>query len=187
MKKLIFAVVLMGVVFSSYAQKVIRLDEVTMELASETLKLNPDSQTLIVSIPERYSGHFQENPLRFVRENFDIQRFIAANRDAEYEVYDVHFKTNKGDLKVRFNQNGELLTSYQLFKNVRMPYATAVSILNQNPNYTIEGNKHIASSRGSWTLNKEIFKVKLRNGSKTKNIKVNLDKSGMGILAANKF
>lgn len=183
MKKLIFGIVFMGIVFSSYAQEVIRLDEVTMELSSEALKLDPDSQTLIVSIPEKYTGHFNESPLRFVRENFDIQKFIAANQDS-YDVYEVFFKTNKGDLKVRFNEQGELLTSHQVFKNVKMPYATAVSILKQNPNYSIVGNKHIASSRNSWTLNKEFFKVKLRNGTKSKNIKVNLDKSGMGKLAA---
>ncbi|WP_081211714.1 hypothetical protein [Salegentibacter sediminis] len=184
MKKLIFSIVLMGIVFSSYAQKVIRLDEVTMELSSEALKLNPDSQTLIVNLPEKYTGHFNESPLRFVRENFDIQKFIIANRDADYEHYDVYFKTNKGDLKVRFNNKGDLLTSYQVFKDVKMPYATAVSILKQNPNYSIVGNKHIASSRNSWTLDKEFFKVKLRNGSKSKNIRVDLDKSGMGKLAA---
>ncbi|MDR9456229.1 MAG: hypothetical protein RI572_02360 [Salegentibacter sp.] len=184
MKKLIFSIVFMGIVFSSYAQKVIRLDEVTMELSSEALKLDPDSHALTVSIPEKYTGHFNESPLRFVRENFDIQKFIAANRDSDYDIYEVSFKTNKGDLKVKFNEQGELLTSHQVFKNVKMPYETTVSILKQNPNYSIVGNKHIASSRNSWVLDKEFYKIKLRNGSKSKNIKVNLDKSGMGKIAA---
>ncbi|HEY9185670.1 MAG TPA: hypothetical protein VIM94_10115 [Salegentibacter sp.] len=183
MKKLIFSIVLMGIVFSSYAQTVIPLDEVTMELSSEALKLNPDSQSLIVKLPEKYTGHFSENPLRFVRENFDIQKFIVANRDSDYDHFDVYFKTNKGDLKVRFNKKGDLLSSYQVFKNVKMPYATAVSILKQNPNYSIIGNKHIASSKNSWTLNKEYYKIKLKNGSKNKNIKINLDRSGMGKIA----
>ncbi|HSP11921.1 MAG TPA: hypothetical protein VLO29_05285 [Salegentibacter sp.] len=183
MKKLIFSMVFMGMVFSSYAQKVIRLDEVTMELSSEALRLDPNSNSLIVDIPEKYTGHFSESPLRFVRENFDIQKFIVANRDSDYDFYDVSFKTNKGNLKVRFNDRGDLLTSYQVFKNVKMPYATTANVLRQNPDYSIIANKHIASSRNSWTLNKEFYKIKLRNGTKTKNIKVDLDKSGMGKLA----
>ena len=183
MKKLIFSLVFMGIVFSSYAQEVIRLDEVTMDLSYEALKLDPDTQTLIVNIPEKYNGHFSENPLRFVRENFDIQKFILANRDANYDIYSVAFKTTKGDLKLRFNNRGELLTSYQVFKNVNMPVATTVSILKQNPDYDIVGNKHVASSRNSWVLDKEFYKVKLKNGTKSKKIKVNLDKSGMGKIA----
>lgn len=177
------SILFLGFVISGHAQKIIRLDEMTLRANPNALRLDESSNSIIVSVPERYTGEFSTNPLKFARNNFEIKEFIIANEDLGYDTYDVTFKTSKGHLLVKYDATGEMLAARQSFKDVNVPYDILVPVLKSNRDYKYVANKHIASSKGNWTFDKEQYRLKLKNGSKTKNVKVDIDKSRTGRVA----
>lgn len=184
MKKLIL--LLLFVAFLSQGQaQVIMLDELTLKSNPSLLKLENENSSLRINIPEKYAGHFYSNPLKFARENFDVQQLVDANIGSDIDRYEVVFKTNKGALDVIFDNDGRLISTYQHFKNVPMSKDIVVGIMKDNPGYLILDNKHIASSKGSWVADKEFYKVKLKNGKDSKTVRVDLSRTRDGYAVAN--
>lgn len=184
MKNLMLGIFLLGFVVSGYAQKVIRLDDVNLKANSEALKLD-DNSSIIINVPEAYKGEFYENTLGFARNKFDIKEFVLVNEDQNFDSYDVTFKTTKGDLNVGYDKIGEMTSAQQSFKDVAMPHPLMMKLLRANEGYRIVGTRHIGISKGNWTFDKEYYKVKLKNGKKSKTVKINVDKSLSGRVAAN--
>ncbi|NJW55867.1 hypothetical protein HC175_23420, partial [Salinimicrobium sp. CDJ15-91] len=90
----------------------------------------------------------------------------------------VSFKSTKGHLLANFDGDGDLISSFQKFKNVRLPEDARMQILQQYRDAVITGNKHVAISKG-WDVQKEFYKVKLRDGDKTRTVKVNKDRGAI--------
>ncbi|MFD1095871.1 hypothetical protein [Salegentibacter chungangensis] len=174
MKKIILIVLFLSFVISSaQAQKVVRLEELKMTYSPESLILDPNTNSLSIVVSENYAGEFAENPLVFVRENFDIYQFIEANADSDFISYEVNFRTGKGFLDAEYDKEGNLLSSYSDFKNIALPYQMIVDIAKSNPGWQIVKNRHVAISN-EWDITKEYYKVKLADGNKRKNVKIDL-------------
>lgn len=174
MKKLFLSLLFIGFIGVMQAQ-VVELKEARVILSADDWRMDPNTNSVTIQIPELYAGEFSANPLKFVRDNFDIASFIDANRNQKYEGYSVVFNTGKGHLNTEYDKHGNLMRSYQQFKDVYMPYETTVEILKNNPDSYVVGNKHIAYSK-EWSITKEFYKVKLQNadGKQRKTVKVNV-------------
>ncbi len=173
MKKLIIVLLLFGFIGTGHSQ--ILLKETKLEYRPESMKLDPASNSLVISIPEKSYGEFEKDPLAFMKDQFDIQKVVKDNETKDYDSYRVNFKSTKGHLLANFNGDGDLVSSYQKFKNVRLPEDARLQILQQYRDAVITGNKHVAISKG-WDVQKEFYKVKLRDGNKTRTVKVNKDR-----------
>ncbi len=184
MKKLILSLLCIAFVGMAYSQRVIKLDELKMEYTPKSLEIDESSNTLTFKVSEDYIGQFHANPMRYAKENFSIMDFIEANRDKEYDTYIVNFITNKGNLKVNYNNQGEIISSSQKFTDINLPYNSLISVLKANEGYSIFGTKHLAFSRSGGEINKEFYKVKLENGKKSKTVKLNIDRDARGVAVA---
>lgn len=176
MKKLIIVLLLFGFIGTGHSQ--ILLKETKLEYRPESMKLDPVSNTLTIKISEKSYGEFNRDPLAFVKNQFDIQRVLKDNEKEDYDSYQVSFKSTKGHLLANFDGDGDLISSFQKFKNVRLPEDARMQILQQYRDAVITGNKHVAISKG-WDVQKEFYKVKLRDGDKTRTVKVNKDRGAI--------
>lgn len=174
MKNLFLSLLFLGF-FGAMQAQVVELKEARVILSVDDWRLDPNTSSLTIKIPELYAGEFSQNPLKFIRENFDVANFVAANKDQKPDIYSVAFKTSKGHVNTEYDKDGNLLRSNQLFKDVYMPYATTMEILKNNPGSFMVSNKHVAYSK-EWNITKEYYKVKLegKDGKQRKTIKINV-------------
>lgn len=170
MKKLILAMLLFGFIATGHSQ--ILLKETKVDYRPETMKLDPISNSLVLEIPEKKYGEFEKDPLAFVKNQFDIKKVIRDNEDKDYDSYQVHFKTTKGIMLTNFDEDGELVSSFQKFKNVRLPDEARLRILQEYRNAIFVSNEYRAASKG-WDIQKEFYKVKIKDGNKTRKLKIN--------------
>lgn len=176
MKNLILVLLLFGFIGTGHSQ--ILLKETKLEYRPESMKLDPVSNSLVIGIPEKSYGEFEKDPLAFVKNQFDIQKVVKDNEKEDYDSYRVNFKTTKGHLLANFDEDGELISSFQKFKNVRLPEDARMQILQQYRDAVLIGNKHIAISKG-WDVQKDFYRVKLKDGKKTRIVKVNKDRGAI--------
>lgn len=184
MRKLILSLLCVAFVGMAYSQNVIKLDELKMELNPKSLEIDESSNSLTYNVSEDYVGQFHSNPMKYAKQNFNIMDFITANRDKEYDTYLVTFITNKGNLKVNYNKQGEIISSSQKFIDISLPYNSLISVLKANEGYSIVGTKHLAFSRAGGEINKEFYKVKLENSKKNKTVKMNVNRDASGVAVA---
>lgn len=178
MKKLMLALLLFGFIASGHSQ--ILLKETKVDYRPETMKLDPISNTLVLEIPEKKYGEFEKDPLAFVRNQFDIQKVIRDNKDVKYDFYQVYFKTSKGKLTTHFDEDGDLVSSLQKFKNVKLPDEARLRILQDYRNAVFVSNQYRAVSKG-WDIQKELYKVKIKDGNRTRRLKINKENGSLAL------
>ncbi|TDN89334.1 hypothetical protein DET49_10679 [Salegentibacter sp. 24] len=182
MKKLILSLLCIAISGVAYSQGIIKLDE--MMVNPPNLEIDEATNAITLNVNEDYKGQFHSNPLKYAKDNFNLMELIQANKGKDFDTYEVTFKTNKGNLKVNYNDKGEIISSYQMFKDVRLPYNAMISILKANKGYTLTGTKHLAYSGSGEEIEKEFYKAKLENGNKSKIVKLNISKDASGMAVA---
>ena len=180
MKKLIPAILLFG--FFATGNSQILLKETKVEYKAPSMQLDPVSNQLVLMIPETKFREFETNPLGFVKSQFEIQKTIRDNQHGGYDTYRVDFKSTHGHLVANFNEKGDLVSSFQKFKNLRLPDAVRLQILQEYRDANVIGSTYTASSKG-WDLKKELYKIKIRDGDKTRRIKIHKNQNGSLSLA----
>lgn len=171
MKKLILCLLLFGFISAGHSQ--ILLKEAKVDYHPESMRIDAITNTLVVKLPEKFAGEFQNDPLTFMKNNFDVKKFIEDNR--EYDEFWVDLKSRKGHLAAKFNKKGELVSSAQKFKDVRLPENARVKILEKYRDAAIVGNKYLCSTKG-WDINKEFYVVKIKEGDKTRRVRINKER-----------
>ncbi|WP_324718961.1 hypothetical protein [Salinimicrobium sp. HB62] len=169
MKKLIVGVFLLAFIATGNSQ--ILLDEAKVEYKKASMKLDPATQTLVIQIPEKKVGEFGNDALVFMKNNFDIESFVKDNADQDYAEFQVNFLSDKGHLTARFNKDGDLISSQQKFKNMRLPHDVQLEIAQLYNGATVLGTKSFAHSKG-WVIDKEYYRIKLDDGERTRRVRI---------------
>lgn len=162
MKKLILIMLLLGFVSAGHSQIVLKEAKVDYKPAS--LKLDPYTNSLTLKIAEEKVGEFSQDPLMFVKNKFDMYSYADANKNEGYNDYQVWFTTRKGYLLATFDNDGNLISSSQKFKNVILPKETRDEILAQHGNVKMLDTKYFATSKG-WNIDKEYYRVKFKDAN----------------------
>lgn len=169
MKKLLIFLFILGSVGIIRAQKT----TASMESPAFSMPLNETTNSMSFVIPEVRVVAFYSNPLKYVKNNFDIQQLIEEN-DSKYDSYYVYFRSPKGRMVVNYDKEGNPISTKQKFKDVVLPHKTGLSIYRDYKGWDIVGNKYVAVSRNG-EVKKEFYKVKLQNGKKNKTLKIEVD------------
>lgn len=127
MKKTLIYLIFLGLVSAGHSQEMIYMDPVKVEGVAFSMQLDPANNSINFTIPEKQAGEFHSNPLKFAETNFNIQQLIKDN-DSKYDSYQVRFKSSKGHLLVQYDKKGEIVSTFQRFKNMNLPYETSHSI-----------------------------------------------------------
>lgn len=170
MKKHFLIIVL--IVFCATGHSQILLDEARVEYQPFSMKVDPITKSVELEIPEEINGEFQKDPLTFIKNHFNIQSFIQQNKKYKFNEYEVSFRSTKGKLTARYNKDGELISTQQKFKNVALPVAAHLEIMKQYKGGVVLSNTYVASSK-AWDISKEIYRVKLKDGDRTRRLKFN--------------
>lgn len=178
MKNLILCLFLIA--FIAVGNSQILLEEAHVEYRSESMKVDPVTNSLTFIVPERTAGEFQSNPLNFMQKNFDAKKFIKDNDDVIFSGFDVKFKSSKGYLLAYFNNRGDLKSSKQHFRNIRLPKDALQELNSQYADAVVLNTEHNARSKG-WEIKKEFYKVKIKTGDRNKIVRINRDNDRYGL------
>ncbi|MGB7784985.1 MAG: hypothetical protein WBL27_02690 [Salinimicrobium sp.] len=162
MKKLILFMLLLGFVSTGHSQIVLK--EARVDYKPSSLKLDPYTNSLTLKIKEEKVGEFRQDPLMFVKNKFDMNSYVDANRSGNFRDYQVWFQTRKGYLMANYDKDGNLVSSSQKFKDVLLPQETRNEIIAQYGNVHIFSSKYFATSTG-WNIDKEYYRVKIKDAN----------------------
>lgn len=171
MKTLIFSLLLVVATSVSHAQKITELEEAKVGFAPLDIEVSEDGESFTYRVSEAYTGEFAKNPIAFMKANFDIQNFMTTYADRNYDSYHITFTSGQGYLKADYDKDGNLVRTYQKFKDILLPLDVRRDLYNATKGWTMTGNKYIASGRGD-LLEKEMYTVKLENGNRKQTVKL---------------
>lgn len=157
--------------------QVIQLDEAQVNAKAINIGTNGE---LRFSIVEEYTNEFLKNPIGFMKENFDIHEYIDLMKDEVYESYRVEFTNNKGSLVANFDDKGTLLNTAQRFKDIAVPLAIAQKLVKDHKGWAMTKNLYTATGNGD-LLDKELYKITLKNGKDTRRVKIIPDRPSRGL------
>ena len=179
MKNLILCLLLMGFISIGHSQIVLK--EAKVEYIPYSMKVDPITQAVTLKIPENYYGEFQEDPLAFIEGNFSIEQFIKENEEYDFDSYEVNFKSNKGNVLARYDKDGEMVSTYQRFKNVNLPDDVKLQLLQMYRNSSILKNSHVVTSK-KWMIDKEFYKIKIQDGDKVRRLRIDRNTQGLSLV-----
>ena len=189
MKNVIIYSLLLFWVVSVKAQEVTQLEEtkVTFEPFVTDVVSNLDNYSFIIE--ENYAGEFGKNPINFMKENFNIKGFISYLDGQEstdlqkshYESYQVTFSSNKGYLNAKFSKDGELEETAQNFKNIALPLNVRRELYTSYKGWNMVKNTYTASGKSD-QIDKELYRIKIKNGNRSQIVKIVPDKIGRDIV-----
>ncbi|MCH4824244.1 hypothetical protein ML462_13785 [Gramella lutea] len=179
MRTLIFSLLLIAVTTFSQAQEITQLEEAKVGFAPFDTKVTRSGDSFIYTVNESYAGEFTKDAIGFMKAHFDIDNFIAEF-EGEYDNYLVSLRSSKGFLNADFDKDGNLVKTYQKFKDIVLPLDVRREVYMANKGWTMTQNKYIASGRGE-LIEKEVYKIKLENGSSKKSVKIDPRASGTSV------
>lgn len=114
------------------------------------------------------SRHIEEMRLKVA--NFNCKESKKFNGDSE--LYEVNFKSAKGNILVYFDKNGKIVKTEENFENIKIPKAVRESVFGSYNNWILTAVKfHSEYNKDSSTRN--YYKVWITNGQDKKVLKVN--------------
>lgn len=175
MRNLIIMFLMVGI--ATGQAQVIQLDEAKVNAKAVKIGTNGD---LRFSIVEEYTNEFLKNPIGFMNENFDINEYIDLMKYEGFESYRVEFTNRKGYLVANFDDKGTLLNTAQRFKDIAVPLAIAKKLLKDHKGWAMTKNIYTASGNGD-LLDKELYKITLKNGKDTRRVKIIPERPSRGL------
>lgn len=182
MKKFITFLFVMGCIAMSYSQKVIQLEEAEISYNPTAKILFQDYANGIFIVQERYAKQFQANAVKFLVDNFDIYGFMRANEDQNFDDVYVTLKSDSGFLKATYDKNGEIVKTFQKFKDIALPPEIREMVYSAHKDWTMTANTYTAKGK-STSLDKELYTVTVENGKNKEKLRLYPNKSGVSSVA----
>lgn len=170
-------VILVAFLFSALmcnAQEIIELQEAKVENKSSTTTILNRGNHFSVNIQETSRGEFEKDPLAFMDRYFDIQDLIDKVGDKKYLSYHVTFRSRKGELNAKYDNNGTLLSTSLRLENVLVPHELKHQLYRDYKGWEMVKNLHIAKGKRG-VAEVDYYKITMKNGNKKKNFKVNTE------------
>lgn len=152
------------------AQEVIALPETKIGVSSLTSSYE-NGNKFTYAIKDTYKGEFESDPMAFVKKHFNIQEIIEQVGHRDFNSYEVSFKTRKGELRVDFDEKGNLVRTSQEFENIVLPMELLHQLYRDYKGWAMVNNKHSARGKKD-KIEKEVYRIKLEKGNKRKTINI---------------
>lgn len=188
MKTLFFLSVFVLCATIGQAQEITKLEEVKIAYTPLVGQIVQNGDEFTITLKNFASNSFIKNPIGFMKENFDIHKFIAAvekdNGKFDYHAYVIRIMSSKGYMVANYDSEGNLRSTKQNFTNILPPYNIRVQVYGENIGWQIEKIKYMASTKGE-ILNKALYKMTLQLGSQKRNITIDALDKDFGKVAKN--
>ena len=170
MKKFIIFSLLCGWMLTSYSQEIIQLEETEVNFVPSAEVVFEDMNNGKMIVKESYAKQFESNAIKFVIDNFNIEKFLEANKREHFNEIVVRVQSDNGYLKATYDRKGNLERTQQQFKDILLPRELIEKMYVENPGWVMSTNKYMARSRGTKLID-EKYVIKLENGKDSKKIK----------------
>ena len=166
------------------AQEVIELKEAKVDFIPMASEFTQDGNKFTFALKESYHGEFEKDPLAFMNQNIDMERFLDLVKDKKYSQYQVKLKSSKGTLQADFDRNGKLRSTTERFEDIAVPRELMAQLLRDHQGWTMVKNIHVTKGEKG-RVAKEFYKIKLENGKQSKKIKIDVDNDNLDEVASN--
>ncbi|OUR91905.1 hypothetical protein A9Q87_08880 [Flavobacteriales bacterium 34_180_T64] len=163
MKTSILGLLFLGLTSLTFSQNEMAFNDKSTNIHEETLKTG--SSTIELNQISKRITAFQN-----VVSKYDItsKPIYRSNKSATYTVV---FKEAKNKITNVYNHDGEVISGEQKFEDIKLPYIISVAILKEYPGWSINAvHCSISYEKDRGTL--VSYKIKIKNGTKSKTIKV---------------
>ena len=186
MKKIITLILVVSWVLTANSQEVIQLEETQVNFEPTGEVVFENYADGIIKVKESYQKQFQSNAIAFINENFDLKRFRKESGNDDGDVY-ITVTSSNGALKAVYNQDNELVKTYQKFHNVPLPFDVRNQVYAGYKGWTITKDKYIAFGMSS-NIDNEKYIVHLEKDNKREKIKIVPARSSVtGVASIEKF
>ncbi|WP_142786305.1 nicotinate-nucleotide adenylyltransferase [Changchengzhania lutea] len=158
MKKLMLGLFLMGLTTQIFAQDPTQLPEVVIVHNYKYLN-SVNSEDVAIPVEK-----LQLKVSDFNVKNLDIY-------SDEYDLYDVYFIIPEGKILASYNNEGDLLSTAERYKDINLPSPVLKSIVNRFPNWSISKNVYLVNYHDTGNIRK-LYKITLENGKQRIRVKV---------------
>lgn len=167
MKKLLFGLLAMGLVFPLQSQ-IIKTEELSEVVVYAT------NYKYLNSIDAKEEASIPVEMLRRKVAAFDVKESEFYQDD--YDYYNISFYIPEGKILAAYDKDGKIIRTVERFKDINLPNSVKVSVLDRYPGWTISKDVYHVTYHDKSGVNKK-YKLKLENGEKT--IRVKLDENGV--------
>lgn len=183
MKPIMILLLILCWIGNAEAQVVTQLEEARVTFSPE-VRIVTDLEDVEFKVKENYPNHFAENPIRFMQENFDINELLDVIDTEDFDKIQVSFINRKGYLQATFDKDGDLLNTYQQFKDIALTRDVREQLYNENKGWSMVSNKYVAKGKGNM-IEKEKYRIRLKNDGQKKTITIIPSISEGGRVASN--
>ncbi|WP_298493659.1 nicotinate-nucleotide adenylyltransferase [uncultured Algibacter sp.] len=161
MKKLILGLLLLGLTTQIYAQDPVPTEQLPPIFVVHNYKYLSSSSAEDVAIPVE--------KLQLKVSDFDIKSLDIYTD--ENELYDVYFIIPEGKVLASYNDKGDLLSTAERYKNIKLPIPVSKAIAERFPNWYVSKNIYLVNYHDSGKTRK-LYKITLENGEQRIRVKV---------------
>lgn len=168
-------VILVAFLFSALmcnAQEIIELQEAKVGNNISTTNIINRGNHFSVNIKETSQGEFERDPVAFMNNYFDIHHLIDKIGDKRFLSYHVTFRSTKGDLNAKYDQDGNLVSTSLKLENVLVPHELKHQLYRDHKGWEMVKNLRVAKGKKG-VSEMDYYKITMKNGNKKKNFKVN--------------
>lgn len=183
MKAIMFYLLVISGIISLQAQEIIELDPANVNY-SQTTFVKTGLNEYQFKIDKEHAGKFTKNPIEYVKNNFNINKFIAEIENQDYDSYKVNFRSSKGFLNANYDRDGNLVSTFQQFKNVYMPKEIRDALYNNYTGWSVLKNKYVASGKLD-QIDRAEYKIRLERGNKKQNVKLSPNNAKISGIVSN--
>ena len=166
------------------AQEVTELKEAKVGFSPMASELKQDGNEFTFAVKESHQREFEKDPIAFMNQNIDMEKFIDLAKNKKYVEYQVKLKSANGTLHADFDRKGKLGSTTERFENIVLPRPLMAQLLRDYQGWTMVKNVHITRGENG-RVAKEFYRIKLENGKQSKKIKISVDNDNLGDVASN--
>ena len=172
MKRVMIILLMFGSIGLSQAQKTEELKEATVEYISTDMKMDPHTHAVAITIPENTYGEFKNSPLTFIEKRFSPYQMVRENENQKFDSFEVYFNIDNGYVVAKYDEEGDLLSTFQRFNDIQLPEQARDIIMKKMGNDTQILSANMTAVSDGWDVSKEVYRVNVKNGSKTQKVKL---------------
>ncbi len=172
MKNVMIILLMFGAIGLSRAQKTEELKEATVEFIKTDMRMDPNTRAVAITIPEKTYGEFKNAPLTFIKNRFSPYQMVQENQDQKFDSFEVYFNTDNGYIVAKYDEEGDLLSTFQRFNDAQLPQGAKDEIMKKMGKDTQILNSKMTAVSSGWDVTKEIYRVEVKNGGKVQKVKV---------------
>lgn len=176
MKNLLIGLFVLGLTSLGSAQNPEMDDEkvlaLNMDNNAPTFKKNVSAFSTDNSYLSLVKEEATSNHVRFLEDKVSRCDVTKLSKfDGRSETFEVVFKANKGSIIATYDNKGNVLTTIERFKDVKIPVIVRNTVYQEYPGWTTHGNSYSVSyikNEGA----KKIYKIQIRKGNLKKKLKI---------------